>query len=418
VTTIRKTRRPTTSAPALLAVDVGNTETTLGVFQDDHVVLHWRLRTTPRTSDEIGLVLRQLIAPEAIDLAGLPGVIGSVVPDVTADFARGLERLTGVVPVVVTAANVPSMAIRYRDPATVGADRLANAIAARERFGAPSIVVDLGTATTFDVVGPDGDFLGGAITLGLRVSADELFRRAARLGRVELAVPEQAIGQTSDDGMRSGLVLGHAAMVDGMVSRLLAELGGRAHVVATGGLASLMRELTGTIDSYEDDLTLHGLRLIHESVAHPETLAAWTKKQEKRQADRTRNAARIELEAPPHFDDEPEIDERDIHVVTGPERRSEPAPRPAATRTREPRPPRGQRGPSAPKAGARGERAERAPAKARTKRARSRAPEPVGVAVAVAPPPEPEPSATPNGSEGASGRKRRRGRRGGRRSRR
>src|SRR5688572_22786685 len=338
------------------------------------------------------------------------------------------------------------MAIRYRDPATVGADRLANAIAARERFGAPAIVVDLGTATTFDVVGPDGDFLGGAITLGLRVSADELFRRAARLGRVELAVPEHAIGQTSDDGMRSGLVLGHAAMVDGMVSRLLAELGGRAHVVATGGLAPLMRELTGTIETFEDDLTLHGLRLIHESVAHPETLAAWTKKQEKRQADRTRNAARIELEAPQHFDDEPEIDERDIHVVTGPERRSEPAARPAARQAAEPRPPRGQRGPSAPKADARAgraerpKRAERAPAKARAKpeprreperapgprrprqrapeRERARAPEPVGVAVALAPPPEPEPTAAQNGGEAASGRKRRRGRRGGRRSRR
>ncbi|MEO6463815.1 MAG: type III pantothenate kinase, partial [Candidatus Eisenbacteria bacterium] len=361
MTPIKKIRRPTVAGPALLAVDVGNSETTIGVFQDEHLVLHWRLRSAPRTSDETHLLLRQLVAPEAIDLAGLPSVLCSVVPGVTEDFAAGLERLTGVAPVVVSAASVPSMAIRYHDPSAVGPDRLANAIAARELYGTPAIVVDLGTATTFDVVGEDGDYLGGAITPGLWVSAEELFRRAARLGRVELKRPEQAIGRTPEESLQSGIVLGHAALVDGMVSRILAELGGRAHVVATGGLAPLLKDEAGTIEHFDEGLTLKGLRLIHDSSAHPETLAAWAKKQESRSAARARNASKIEHEPVAQFDDEPELDDSEIIVVTGPDRSSAPSrleredePEPE----RERRPPRGARGTRA-KSAARPERPER-----------------------------------------------------------
>ena len=461
MTPIKKIRRPTASGPALLAVDVGNSDTTVGVFQDEHLVLHWRLRSLPRTADETHLLLRQLVAPEAIDLAGLPSVLCSVVPAVTADFAAGLERLSGIAPVVVSARTVPSMPIRYPDAASVGPDRLANAVAVRELYGAPAIVVDLGTATTFDVVGEDGAFEGGAITLGLAASAEELSHRAARLGRVELKRPEQAIGRSTEESLQSGLVLGHAAMVDGMVSRILAELGGRAHVVATGGLANLLREETGTIEHFDDGLTLKGLRLIHDSVAHPETLAAWARKQESRSAARAKNAARIEHEPVARFDDEPadeeEIDEDDVIVVTGPEpaaapsreRREAPAgsrrsstrastpeaPR-RASRARAGRPaePRVERA-AEPRGAERRPAADRAPEArparpsrgGRGKSTRAAGPTPTPLAPKTANAPEPasvatatlEPAADPAASApGAGGRKRRRGRRGGRRSRR
>src|SRR5690349_10368627 len=240
VTPSRKTRRPTAHGPALLAVDVGNSETTLGVFQEEDLLLSWRLRSIARTPDETLLLLRQLLGPEAIDLAGLPSVLCSVVPPVTADFAHALQKMTGTAPVIVGADTVQAMPIRYKDPAAVGPDRLANAVAVRELYGTPAIVVDLGTATTFDVVGEDGDYLGGAITPGLWVSAEELFRRAARLGRIELKRPERVIGRTPEESMQSGILLGHAGLVDALVTRILVELGGDARVVATGGLARLV----------------------------------------------------------------------------------------------------------------------------------------------------------------------------------
>ena len=282
MTPVKKTRRPTAHGPALLAVDVGNSETTLGVFQEDDLVLSWRLRSMPRTPDETLLLLRQLLGPEAIDLAGLPSVLCSVVPPVTADFARALEVLTGNAPVVVGPDTVQAMPIRYKDASAVGPDRLANAVAVRELFGTPAIVVDLGTATTFDVVGEDGDYLGGAITPGLWVSAEELFRRAARLGRIELKRPERVIGRTPEESMQAGILLGHAGMVDALVTRILVELGGDARVVATGGLAKLIAGEATTIEEVDEGLTLKGLRLIHDAAAHPETLAAWTRKQEQR----------------------------------------------------------------------------------------------------------------------------------------
>jgi type III pantothenate kinase len=282
VTPVKKKVRPTAHGPALLAVDVGNSETTLGVFQEDDLVLSWRLRSIPRTPDETLLLLRQLLGPEAIDLAGLPSVLCSVVPPVTADFARALEVLTGTAPVVVGADTVQAMPIRYKDPSAVGPDRLANAVAVRELYGTPAIVVDLGTATTFDVVGEDGDYLGGAITPGLMVSAEELFRRAARLGRIELKRPERVIGRTPEESMQAGIVLGHAGLVDSLVTRILVELGGDAHVVATGGLARLLAGEATTIEHVDEGLTLKGLRLIHGAAAHPEALAAWTRKQEQR----------------------------------------------------------------------------------------------------------------------------------------
>ena len=298
MTAVRKNRRPTPHGPALLAVDVGNSEITLGVFQDDDLMLSWRLRSIPRTPDETLLLLRQLLGPEAIDLAGLPSVLCSVVPPVTADFVRALELLTGILPVVVGPDTVPALPVRYKDPSLVGPDRLANAFAVRELYGAPAIVVDLGTATTFDVVGEDGDYLGGVIAPGLWVSAEELFRRAARLGRVELRRPDRVIGRTPEESLQSGIVLGHAGMVDSMVTRILVELGGDARVVATGGLSRLLEGEAGTLEVIDEGLTLKGLRLIHDAAAHPETLLAWTRKQEARAKSRARATAEVDAPEP------------------------------------------------------------------------------------------------------------------------
>jgi type III pantothenate kinase len=246
---------------------VGNSETGIGVFQDDALVLSWRLRTQARTPDEALLVLRQLLAPESIDLARLPSVLCSVVPAVTSELAHGLTRLTGVPTLVVGAKTVPSMPVRVEEPSSVGPDRLANAIAAREIYGAPAVVVDLGTATNFDVVGPDGDFLGGAIAPGLSSSAEEMFRRAARLRPVDLVHPERAIGRSSEEALQAGIVLGHAGMVDALVTRILEELGVAATVIATGGLSPLLGEEASTIDHVEPALTLQGLRIIHALLA-------------------------------------------------------------------------------------------------------------------------------------------------------
>jgi type III pantothenate kinase len=267
MTPLKRTRRPSAHAPALLTVDLGNTETTLGVFQDEALVLSYRLLSHPRTPDETFLLLRQMLAPEAIDLAGLPSVLCSVVPNLTEDFARAVTRLTGRAPTIVGPDAVPDIVIRYADPAAVGPDRLANAIAVRALYGAPAIVVDVGTATTFDVVGKGGDYLGGAIAPGLALSAEALFARAARLGKVELVRPKRVIGRTTEESLQSGIVLGYAGLVDTLVTRILVELGGEATVVATGGLARLLEGEATTLEIFDEGLTLKGLRLIHEALA-------------------------------------------------------------------------------------------------------------------------------------------------------
>jgi type III pantothenate kinase len=267
MTPLKRTRRPSAHAPALLTVDIGNSETTLGVFQDEALVLSYRVLSRPRTPDETFLLLRQMLAPESLDLANLPSVLCSVVPNLTDDFARAVARVTGRAPVLVGPGSVPDLVIRYDDPSAVGPDRLANAVAVRELYGTPAIVVDVGTATTFDVVGEDGDYLGGAIAPGLALSAEALFARAARLGKVELKRPAHVIGKTTEESLQSGIVLGYAGLVDSLVTRILVELGGEAHVVATGGLARLLEGEATTLETFDEGLTLKGLRLIHEQLA-------------------------------------------------------------------------------------------------------------------------------------------------------
>jgi type III pantothenate kinase len=247
--------------PGLLAVDVGNTQTALGLYEGAELARHWRLATEPqRTGDELGLFLGGLL-----DLGTLDGIcLASTVPS----LIRSYEELAAGVDVQLLALGPGTrtgIPIRYDDPREVGPDRIANAVAARERYGAPSIVVDFGTSTNFDVVSPAGEYVGGVIAPGIEISMDALFARAARLVKVDFVAPETAIGKTTESALRSGLVYGFAGQVDGIVRRIRAELGDEtAHVVATGGLADLIAPHASTIEHVDPFLTLEGLRLVWE----------------------------------------------------------------------------------------------------------------------------------------------------------
>jgi type III pantothenate kinase len=245
----------------LLAIDVGNTQTALGLFDGGSLARHWRLATEPqRTGDELRLFLGGLL-----ELASLDGIcLASTVPT----LIRSYEELAAGVgnPLLVlgpgTRTGIP---IRYDDPREVGPDRIANAVAARERYGSPSIVVDFGTSTNFDVVSADGEYIGGVLAPGIEVSMEALFGRAARLVKVDYVAPETAIGKTTESALRSGLVYGFAGQVDGIVERIRGELGDdRAQVVATGGLAELIAPHSRTVETIDPFLTLEGLRVVWE----------------------------------------------------------------------------------------------------------------------------------------------------------
>ena len=245
----------------LLAVDVGNTQTALGLFEGGELTRRWRLATEPqRTGDELGLFLGGLL-----DLTSLEGIcLASTVPALIRSYEE-LAASAGVRLLVLGPGTKTGIPIRYDDPREVGPDRIANAVAARERYGAPSIVVDFGTSTNFDVVSPAGEYVGGVLAPGIEVSMDALFERAARLVKVDFVAPETAIGKTTESALRSGLVYGFAGQVDGIVERIRAELGDEAApVIATGGLAELIAPHAKTIDRVDPFLTLEGLRLVWE----------------------------------------------------------------------------------------------------------------------------------------------------------
>jgi len=245
----------------LLAIDVGNTQTALGLFEGGELAKRWRLSTEPqRTGDELGLFLGGLI-----ELASLDGIcLSSTVPALIRSYEE-LAAQVGAQLLVLGPGTKTGMAIRYDDPREVGPDRIANAVAARSRYGAPSIVVDFGTSTNFDVVSAEGEYVGGVLAPGIEVSMDALFERAARLVKVDFVAPESAIGKTTESALRSGLVYGFAGQVDGIVRRIRAELGDEsAMVVATGGLAELIAPHAATIDKVDQFLTLEGLRLVWE----------------------------------------------------------------------------------------------------------------------------------------------------------
>jgi type III pantothenate kinase len=248
----------------LLAVDAGNTQTVFGLFDGASLVADWRIATRKdATADELGVLLLALFAGVDRDPGGVDGVIvSSVVPDLDDTLRAVGERTFGTTPVFVGPGLRTGMAILYENPHEVGADRIVNAIAAKARHGAPVIVVDFGTATTFDVVGPGGEYLGGVIAPGLGISAEALFERAARLHRVSIQRPERVVGRNTEQSMQAGLYYGYAALVLGLVQRIRAELGHDAPVVATGGLARVLAADLDIVDSVDPGLTLEGLRLL------------------------------------------------------------------------------------------------------------------------------------------------------------
>jgi len=249
----------------LLAVDVGNTNISYGVLDGSRLVLHLRTESSrQRTADEYAVLVRQMmmlrgVDPQSIDAA----IIASVVPALTDVMIGFVERAFSKTPLVVGPGIKTGMPILYEDPREVGADRIVNAVAGFEWARAAVIVVDFGTATTFDCVSAKGEYLGGAITPGVQISADALFARAARLHRVELALPPKAIGRNPTQSMQAGIVFGYAGLVDGLCQRLQKELG-PSRVIATGGLAGLIGKQTTSIEHVDPDLTLTGLRLLHE----------------------------------------------------------------------------------------------------------------------------------------------------------
>lgn len=256
----------------LLAVDVGNTNTVIGICDGSEVRESFRL-TTPATwtRDDVGLLVRGVL--ESAGRAPRPGqhlpggaVLCSVVPAVTGAWEAALAGFFGEPPVVVTARTVVGLEILYRDPYSVGGDRLADAIAVLRHYAAPAIVVDLGTATTFDVIDPAGRYLGGVIAPGVLTGASELFRRAARLAAVELSIPERVVGQSTEESIQSGVLYGAGGAVDGIVRRIIAEQMFNPIVIATGGLAPLIARVSDTIQVVDEDLTLKGLIAIHEVV--------------------------------------------------------------------------------------------------------------------------------------------------------
>jgi type III pantothenate kinase len=248
----------------LLAADVGNTETVLGVFDGDSLVQTWRLSTQPeRSADELALVLSGLLEHRSLSLEKLTGLcVASVVPDVTLQLRDLAARYLSFDPVIVGPGTKTSVSILTDNPREVGADRIVNTLAAFTRFGGPAIVVDFGTGTNFDVVSSSGEFLGGVIAPGLQISAATLMQRAARLTRVELEAPPSVIGTSTVTAIQSGLVFGTAGEVDGIVTRIRSELG-PATTIATGGLAPVVIPHCRTIDHHEPFLTLEGLRLVH-----------------------------------------------------------------------------------------------------------------------------------------------------------
>lgn len=249
----------------LLAVDVGNTQTVLGLFADDVLAASWRIATdTTVTPDELHVKLDALFGLHGRRWEDISGVaVSSVVPSLTEAWDDVSRVACGTRALVIGPGVKSGLRIAIDNPAELGADRIANAVAAVERFGAPVIVADFGTATTLDVVDGSGTYLGGTISPGIETSAEALFMRAARISKVDLELPARAIGTTTRTSIQAGLMLGEVERVDGLVRRIRDELGMDAFVVATGGLAGRVAGESSTIGTVDENLTLEGIRLIH-----------------------------------------------------------------------------------------------------------------------------------------------------------
>jgi len=249
----------------LLAIDIGNTDTTFGIFEDEELCATWHMATNiHRMTDEYAALLLNLLHHQGIDPSAIKeAALCSVVPPLIATCEDLLRRYFHISPLVVSAGVKTGVRIRMDNPKEVGADRIVNAAAAHHLYGGPVIITDMGTATTFDVVSKEGDYLGGVIAPGINTAAEALFMQTAMLPRVELVRPKRAIGSNTIAAMQSGIVFGYVGLVEGMVARIQQELGEKAKVVATGGWAELIARETPVIDMVNPNLTLIGLRLIY-----------------------------------------------------------------------------------------------------------------------------------------------------------
>lgn len=249
----------------LFVVDIGNTQVVLGVFQGDKLLKDWRISTDKnKTADEYGVLVNDLFALTDLSLSQLKAVIIScVAPPLTEIFSDFCRKYIGIAPLVIGPGVKTGMPILVDNPREVGADRIVNAVAAYQRFRKACIVVDFGTATTFDCISPNGEYLGGVIAPGIGISLEALFQTASKLPRVEIARPRTVIGKGTVGAMQSGILFGYVSMVDGMVGRIRKEMGEDCHVIATGGIAELIAPESQTIQEVDSFLTLKGLRMLH-----------------------------------------------------------------------------------------------------------------------------------------------------------
>jgi type III pantothenate kinase len=254
----------------LLVMDVGNTNIVLGVFREARLEHSWRVSTIKeRTADEYGVLCHNLFELAKLPVDHLEAVvISSVVPPLRDRLEALSRRYLGCEPVFVEPENQKIMPVRYNPPADVGADRIVNALAAVQIYGGPAIVVDFGTATTFDVVSRGGEYMGGVICPGVRISAEALFTKAAKLPRIEIKKPSRLVGDSTTTSMQSGIFYGYVSLVEGILRRMLAEIA-EAHVVATGGLAQLIGSYVSEIERIDEDLTLHGLHIFYRKLKDP-----------------------------------------------------------------------------------------------------------------------------------------------------
>lgn len=250
----------------LLAVDVGNTHTVLGLYDGERLIHDFRIETAKgRTTDEYHVLLLSLLALAEVRASDVTAsILSSVVPSLDETLEDAVDRAFDHEMLVVGPGIKTGMPILYENPREVGADRIVNAVAAFERFRDAVIVVDFGTATTFDCISGKGEYMGGAIAPGMHISADALFSHAAKLPRTEISRPPRALGRTTAQSMQSGIVFGYVGLVDGLVGRLQEEMGGEPHVIGTGGLAHLIHQESRTITEVDELLTLEGLRLLHQ----------------------------------------------------------------------------------------------------------------------------------------------------------